>query len=188
MGIPAFWPGVKDRVNLDLPPKGGLGIGLDWYRQARWPVLFPFGFGLSYTSYQLLGGAITDPPTGLQASVAVRDTGSAPGTEVVQLYADWPSRYGEPPLQLVGFSPVTFSASDVANRTVRHVVIPISPDALSVNVNGGLAVLPGSYCIEAATYDGDPHAWTAGPLALTAKPGRTVAGAPTRLRPGTCAA
>ena len=188
MGIPAFWPGVKDRVNLDLPPKGGLGIGLDWYRQARWPVLFPFGFGLSYTSYQLLGGAITDPPTGLQASVAVRDTGSAPGTEVVQLYADWPSRYGEPPLQLVGFAPVTFSASDVANRTVRHVVIPISPDALSVNVNGGLAVLPGSYCIEAATYDGDPHAWAAGPLALTAKPGRTVAGAPTRLRPGTCAA
>ena len=45
------------RSTSDLPPNGGVGIGYAWYRTAGWPVLFPFGFGLSYTSYQLLGAA-----------------------------------------------------------------------------------------------------------------------------------
>ena len=187
MAIRAFWPGINQRVNLDLPPYGGLGIGYDWYRQAGWPVLFPFGFGLSYTTYQLLGGTVTDPSTGLQVSVSVRDTGDVAGTEVVQIYADWPKALGEPPTQLVGFAPVTFSASDAANHTIRRVTIPISPNALTVDI-GGLALLRGDYCLEAATFDGDPHAWTTGTMVLGPGPGGTVTGAPTRLNQGSCPA
>lgn len=186
MAISRFWPGVDGSVNLGLAPDSGLGIGEDWYRQAGWPVLFPFGFGLSYTTYQLMGGTVTDPPTGLQVSESVRDTGGVAGTEVVQIYADWPNASDEPPSQLVGFAPVTFSARDAARRTVRHVTIPIAPSALSIYVGSGLAVTQGDYCLEAATFDGDPQAWTTGAITLGPGAGGTVTGPRTRLVRGTC--
>lgn len=187
MALRSFWPGVDHRVDLGLAPNGGIGIGYDWYRQARWPVLFPFGYGLSYTTYQLAGGAVTSSGSGLQATVEVRDTGGVAGTEVVQVYADWPAGLDEPPLQLVGSGTVTFSAHDAADRTMLHVTVPISAGALSVYKGTAMKVVSGSYCLEAATYDGDPHAWSTGPVALGPGAGSAVAG-PTSsaLTPGTC--
>lgn len=187
MSLRSFWPGVDHTVNLDLAPDGGIGIGYPWYRQAHWPVLFPFGYGLSYTSYQLVGGTVADTSSGLSLSVGVRDTGGVSGTEVVQVYADWPSSLGEPQDQLVGFGTVTFSPRDAELGTVRHATIAISPNALSVYQAGAMTVEPGSYCLEAATYDGDPHAWTTGSITLDASPGGAIGGpASTSLTSGTC--
>jgi beta-glucosidase len=186
MAVHAFWPGNGVKVNLDAAPYGGLGIGQAWYRKAGWPVLFPFGYGLSYTSYQLLGGTVTDPSTGLQVNVAVRDTGGVAGTEVVQVYANLPSSVSEPPKQLVGYATVTFSAHDAATRAIQHVSIPITPDVLAVDLKSGLAVVNGQYCLEAATYDGDPHAWTTGSIPLGPGPGATITGPATRLNQGSC--
>ena len=157
-------------------PNGGIGIGYDWYRQARWPVLFPFGYGLSYTTYQLAGGTVTSSSAGLQASVGVRDTGGVAGTEVVQIYADWPGALDEPTHQLVGSGTVTFSAHDAASRTVLHVIVPITAGALSVYQGGAMRVVQGDYCLEAATYDGDPRAWTTGTVVLGPGAGGSVAG------------
>ena len=66
MGDQAFWPGYETNVNLDQAPNDGVGIGMPWYRDEGWPVLFPFGYGLSYTTYQLAGGSVTTSGTGLR--------------------------------------------------------------------------------------------------------------------------
>ena len=44
----SFWPGVNDVVKLSAPPLAGRSLGFDWYSRAKWPTLFPFGFGLTY--------------------------------------------------------------------------------------------------------------------------------------------
>jgi beta-glucosidase len=187
MSIRSYWPGVAHTVNLGLAPDGGLGIGDAWYRTARWPVLFPFGYGLSYTTYQLYGGNVTDTSAGLQVSVAVRDTGGVAGTETVQIYADLPNSLGEPHLQLVGFAPVTFSQRDAEYETLRHAVVAISPDALAVYQGGAMQIVQGSYCLEAATYDGDPHGWSAGSVALGPGTNGSIAGpSSTPLTSGDC--
>jgi beta-glucosidase len=169
MADQAYWPGIGDTVDLDLAPNGGLGIGEDWYRQEGWPVLFPFGFGLSYTTYKLQGGAVTSGSTGLHVSVSVRDTGGVAGIEPIQVYADWPSALDEPATQLVGFGTVAFTKADVAAGVVKHADITVSPDALSVFQDGAMRIVPGTYCLEASTYDGDPHSWSSG--AITLAPG-----------------
>ncbi len=166
MGDAKFWPGIGSSVNLNQPPDTGVGIGMAWYRAQGWPVLFPFGYGLSYTTYQLNGGSLTTTGNGLAMTVNVRDTGGVAGVEPVQLYADFPSAFAEPKLQLVGFGTVSFTAADARNGTVLHATIPVSPDALSVWVNDAMRVEKGSYCLEASTYDGDPHSWTTGPVML----------------------
>jgi beta-glucosidase len=47
MNNSAFWPGNHNIVDLTTSPSQGLSLGFDWYHQANWPVLFPFGFGLT---------------------------------------------------------------------------------------------------------------------------------------------
>jgi beta-glucosidase len=187
MAIRAFWPGIDHRVNLGLAPNGGIGIGYDWYRKAHWPILFPFGYGLSYTSYQLVGGTVTSTPSGLQASVLVRDTGGLPGTEVVQLYADWPDALDQP-TQFIGSATVTFSAHDAASKTILHATVPITSGALAMYQGSAMTVAKGNYCLEAATYEGDPHAWSTGTVVLGPGVGGTVAGPPsTALEQEPCA-
>jgi beta-glucosidase len=165
-GVRSFWPGYGPDVNLNAAPDDGVGIGMAWYRAEGWPVLFPFGYGLSYTNYGLVGGSVQSSTGGLTMTVAVTDTGLQGGTEPVQVYADWPAVDGEPNLQLVGFSTVTFTNAQAQGNATLDVAIPLSGDALSVYASGSMRLEPGSYCLEAATYDGDPAAWGTGSITL----------------------
>lgn len=159
MAVPAFWPGIDSTVDLNLPADKGVGIGLAWYRAASWPVLFPFGYGLSYTTYAIEGGSIGDGPTDVTVTVDVRDTGGAAGTESVQVYAEMPAALDEP-RQLVGFGTVTFSAAEAAEHATIPVTIQVARDALTTYGADAMQIAPGAYCLEASTYDGDPHSWS----------------------------
>ena len=60
----------------------GLYVGYRYFETANVPVLFPFGFGLSYTSFQYSDLKVTDK----EATFTLTNTGSVDGAEVAQLY------------------------------------------------------------------------------------------------------
>lgn len=80
----------------------GVYVGYRYYTTTRREVLFPFGHGLSYTNFAysrpVLDWDSLDPQT-LWASVAVTNTGSVAGKEVVQLYVCPPNRTARRPLR-----------------------------------------------------------------------------------------
>jgi beta-glucosidase len=113
----AQWPGTNGQVQYSE----GLDIGYRWYDANNVTPLFPFGFGLSYTSFSysnLKVGAMS----GNQATVTatVTNTGSRAGTDVAQLYVSDPASAGEPPHQLKGFGRITLNPG--ASATVTFTV------------------------------------------------------------------
>ena len=100
----AQWPGVDDEIHYSE----GLDVGYRWYDAKDLTPLFPFGYGLSYTSFRF-GDLNVGPLVNGQATVTARitNTGKRAGTDVVQLYVGAPASAAEPPHQLKGFQRVT---------------------------------------------------------------------------------
>ena len=70
----------------------GVFLGYRWFDAKEKAPLFPFGFGLSYTSFALADlKAARNSPEEVEISVAVRNTGAHAGAEVVQVYAALPT-------------------------------------------------------------------------------------------------
>jgi len=110
----AQWPGTGGTVQYSE----GIDVGYRWYDSQSLTPLFPFGYGLSYTTFSFSNlhvGALT---AGGAATVTatVTNTGSRSGADVAQLYVDDPSASGQPPLQLEGFQRVNLAAG--ASTTV----------------------------------------------------------------------
>ena len=90
----------------------GIFVGYRWYDKKEAEVLFPFGHGLSYTTFdytdlRLSADSIRDTETA-DVTVTVTNTGSRPGKAVVQLYIAPPadSAYIRPVRELKGFDKV----------------------------------------------------------------------------------
>ena len=119
----------------------GLKVGYKWYDAEKKPVLFPFGFGLSYTTYRYAGLKLN---AGEQTSVTftVKNTGSRAGDEIAQVYAALPPSAGEPPKRLVGWSKVHLNGgeSKQVTVTVPHKYLSIYDEA-----KDGWTLVPGSY-------------------------------------------
>ena len=100
----------------------GLNVGYKWYDSKNLPVLFPFGFGLSYTTFSISNLALvpdlTPATLGFQVSFDVQNTGSRAGAEVAQVYLGLPAGIGEPPLRLVGWQKVLLTAGQQQHVTV----------------------------------------------------------------------
>jgi len=115
-----FKPDEYPGVNLQEYYREQLNVGYRWYATHGVKPRFPFGFGLSYTTFTLSNLDIS----GRTVSATVQNTGKVGGYEVVQLYLAFPPAAGEPPIQLKGFKKVylapgnsdkvTFSFSDKA--------------------------------------------------------------------------
>eukprot|EP00992_Anisonema_acinus_P003657 TRINITY_DN1358_c0_g1_i1.p1 TRINITY_DN1358_c0_g1~~TRINITY_DN1358_c0_g1_i1.p1 ORF type:complete len:658 (-),score=111.17 TRINITY_DN1358_c0_g1_i1:45-2018(-) len=114
------WPGV----NLHSIYSEKLNVGYRWYTAHGVKPAFPFGHGLTYTTF-----AYSDLDTSLPETIkaTIKNTGARAGTEVAQLYVRFPASAGEPPLQLKGFVPVTLSPGDSSTVTFR-----LSPGDLSI--------------------------------------------------------
>ena len=88
----------------------GLQVGYRWYDAQRLDPLFPFGFGLSYTTFRYSDLDVTPrttrPHGKIRVSVRVTNTGSRTGVATPQAYLGFPASVGEPPHRLVGTAKV----------------------------------------------------------------------------------
>jgi beta-glucosidase len=122
-----------------------LKVGYKWYDAEKKPVLFPFGFGLSYTTYAYSGLAVKNGD-GLTVSFSVKNTGKRTGTEIAQIYASLPESAGEPPKRLIGWARVELAAGES-----KVVTIPVDRDRLNIfdEASDAWKLVPGSYTIMA---------------------------------------
>ena len=105
----AQYPGVMqpgDSVGPHSAYSEGLLVGYRWYDAEGIAPLFPFGFGLSYTTFGFSGLSVTPAGEGAVARFTVQNTGSRFGADTAQVYVGMPASTGEPPRQLKGFAKV----------------------------------------------------------------------------------
>ena len=93
---PAF-PGRVNGPNGTANFSEGLNIGYRWYKESNTPVLFPFGFGLSFTNFSYSDLAAECSATGLKVSFWLENVGRMAGTEVPQVYVGPPADTAEYP-------------------------------------------------------------------------------------------
>ncbi|MFC8694888.1 glycoside hydrolase family 3 C-terminal domain-containing protein [Streptomyces parvus] len=134
----------------------GVFVGYRGYDAAAREVAFPFGHGLSYTTFAYSGLRVTPEADGARYAVAVTvaNTGPRAGREVVQIYSTGPvgSSVARPPRELRGFASVTLAPGEN-----REVVVHVSRDDLAhfSEREGGWRVEGGEYGIEAGSSSRD---------------------------------
>ncbi len=99
----------------------GLGVGYRGYDQLEIEPLFPFGYGLSYTSFAYAQFQV-EPETSegtrpIRVSFTITNTGTRAGAEIAQVYLGLPASTGEPPRRLVGWTKVELEPGE--SREVR---------------------------------------------------------------------
>jgi beta-glucosidase len=141
-------PASREQWAAGLPPfqvtyDEGLKVGYKWYDAENKKPLFPFGFGLSYTTYRYSGLQAT-PGDKLKVTFTVANTGARDGSEIAEIYAALPASAQEPPKRLVGFSKVKLNAGEK-----RAVTIEIDPKYLSIfdEDKNAWTLVPGDYTI-----------------------------------------
>jgi beta-glucosidase len=130
-GMPAFQTTYDEKLK----------VGYKWYDAEKKPVLFPFGFGLSYTTYAYSGLTVKTGET-LAVAFTVKNTGKRAGTEIAQVYASLPDSAGEPPKRLIGWARV-----ELAPGESKQVSIPVEQERLTIYDEGsdGWKLVPGNY-------------------------------------------
>ena len=113
----AQYPGIKAEGDQfwQTHYSEGVYVGYRWYSTQEIPVQFPFGHGLSYTTFEYSNAKAAKPSMTaagtLKVSVDVANTGSVDGAEVVQLYiADPEASIDRPAKELKGFEKVWLKA------------------------------------------------------------------------------
>ena len=101
----------------------GIFIGYRYYDAKEMPVLFPFGYGGSYTSFAYsspkVSAEVFKDVDGLTVSVDVTNTGKVAGKEIVQVYVhDRLSGLKRPPKELKGFAKVELQPGETKTVTV----------------------------------------------------------------------
>ena len=122
---PEQYPGTGPKNHTVVHYSEGVMIGYRWYDQRKIDPLYPFGHGLSYTTFAYGGlklSARTLPAANPMLTVEfdVANTGSRPGTDVAQVYLGLPSQPGvpQPPRQLKGIARLTVAAGGSAHGKV----------------------------------------------------------------------
>jgi hypothetical protein len=149
------WP----KRESDLPFTGPVTVysdnpnefGYRWFADRKISPRFPFGYGLSYTTFDYSGLKVAktdDPLYPYKATLTVRNTGHRPGKEVAQIYVHQiKSAVVQPVLELAGFSKVSLQPGEA-----RTVDIPLGRDAFRYydTREGRWIAEPGDYEIMAS--------------------------------------
>ncbi|MBP5675534.1 MAG: fibronectin type III-like domain-contianing protein, partial [Bacteroidales bacterium] len=118
----------------------GVFIGYRWYSSKGVPVCYPFGHGLSYTTFDITNAKVTRSGKGFKVMATLKNTGAVAGAEVVQLYvSDVEASVERPVKELKGFEKVYLEPGQS-----RKVEFTLDRQALSF-------------------FDAEKHAWVAEP-------------------------
>jgi beta-glucosidase len=117
LGIAAIMKTGEAKPTFEVHYDEGLKVGYKWYDAENKNVLFPFGFGLSYTTFSYSNLKVT-PGDAATLNFQVKNTGSVAGVEIAEVYATLPANAGEPPKRLVGWSKVQLQPGESKEVTV----------------------------------------------------------------------
>lgn len=128
-----YFPGKK----LTAEYREGLYIGYRYYDTANVKVAYPFGYGLSYTTYEYSDLSVTDSG----ATLKVTNTGDMDGLETVQLYvAKKSDSVFRPAKELKGFKKVLVKAGETVEVTIpfdKRTFRNYNPKACAWQIEGG---------------------------------------------------
>jgi beta-glucosidase len=140
-GSPAQYPGVFADGSTVRPPGDQtsirqvdytemLQVGHRWYDAQGIQPLFPFGYGLSYTTFTAdhlqVTSAVVQDTKPIRVRFRLTNTGSRAGTQVEQVYLTLPASSGEPPKRLAGWARVTLDPGQ--SKNVDVIIDPTSAD------------------------------------------------------------
>lgn len=166
-GRPERYPGVDAGEGFPtITYSEGCEIGYRWHQAQGIEPLFPFGYGLSYTTFSMsdvvVSGTVNDGTRPLVIEATVTNIGARAGAEVVQVYLGVPSPK-QPPKRLVGFAKVFLEPGEA-----KRVAITVDPSAtnhpLSVwsDADRAFIVPKGTFTVHIGTSsDDDVHVATA---------------------------
>jgi beta-glucosidase len=134
------------RSSSDLPPFADYRMANRTYRYFMGDPLYPFGFGLSYTTFAYRNLQITpvqvEPGGSVSIQVEVENTGQRLGDEVVQLYLkDMVASLPVPQLQLQGFSRIRLAPGE---KQIVHFTLTAEQISF-VDDNGQWVLEPGEF-------------------------------------------
>jgi beta-glucosidase len=140
-----MFPGAKWIVNtrrFDMEYDEGLLVGYKWYDAKQKQPLFPFGFGLSYTTYAYSGLKLS----AAQVTFDVKNTGTRAGAEIAEVYATLPQAAGEPFKRLVAFKKVSLEPGES-----KSVTLDLDPHYLSIfnEDKNAWELVAGDYTVQA---------------------------------------
>jgi len=104
--------GMKPLPPFNINYTEGMKVGYRWFEAEGKDPLFPFGFGLSYTTFSYSGLRASAAGDGVKVSFNVTNTGSRAGAEAAQVYVMLPPSAGEPFKRLVAWKKIALAPGE----------------------------------------------------------------------------
>ena len=144
--------GGRGGTPFDVKYDEGLKVGYKWYDAENKTPLFPFGFGLSYTSYAYSNLKASANGHSVTVWFDVKNTGKRAGKEVAQVYLSLPPSTNEPPKRLIGWQKVQLAPGE--SKTVSLTIDPLYISIFN-EASNSWQVAPGSYKLMAGASSKD---------------------------------
>jgi beta-glucosidase len=135
---------------FDLDYTEGAKVGYKWFEATNKQPLFPFGFGLSYTTYAYSGLTVDDAKRTVHFTV--RNTGKREGVEIAQVYVALPSAAKEDYKRLAAWQRVKLAPGE--SKDVTLTLHPLTLTVFNTDQNGW-QLLPGDYTVVAGPSSSD---------------------------------
>jgi beta-glucosidase len=150
-GRPERYPGTDEGAGYPvIRYSEGLEVGYRWFQTQGIEPLFGFGFGMSYTTFDIADVSVTAPDSAnalVTVTASVTNTGPLAGAEVVQVYAGIPVQ-GQPPKRLVGFQKVYVEPGE--SKPVTITIDPAAtnhPFSVWDDCTHSFVIKPGEYTV-----------------------------------------
>jgi beta-glucosidase len=135
---------------FDLDYTEGAKVGYKWFEATKKQPLFPFGYGLSYTTYAYSGLTVDDAKRTVHFTV--RNTGQREGTEIAEVYVALPAAAKENYKRLSAWQRVKLAPGE--SKDVTLTLQPLTLTVFNTEQNGW-QLLPGDYSVMAGPSSSD---------------------------------